>query len=97
VTFADPDSPVERARSAFSRIAIVVAMVLLVAGVGMAELQQPGYVRVLESACAILLSVPILNAVAALLEEIGRREWPFVGAAVLVLGLVAYSVIEKVK
>jgi hypothetical protein len=97
VTFADPDSPVERARSALSRIAIVVAMVLLIVGVGMSEMRQPGYVRVLESACAILLAVPVLNAIAALLEEIGRREWPFVGAALLVLALVAYSVVERVR
>jgi cytochrome bd-type quinol oxidase subunit 2 len=97
VTFADPDSPVERARSILSRTAVVVASVLLAVGVGMSEMHQPGYVGVLESACAILLAVPVLNAIAALLEEIGRRDWPFVWAALLVLALVAYSVVEKVK
>jgi uncharacterized membrane protein len=97
VTFADPDSQVERARCWISRAAVIVATILLVVGVGLAGLHQAGSVGVLETACAILLAVPILNAIAALLEEIGRRDWPFVAAAVLVLSLVAYSVLEKVQ
>lgn len=97
MTFADPNSRVERARYLISRGALVAAICLLVVGVFLAEAGQAGSLPVLETACALLLAVPILNAIAALLEEIGRREWPFVAAALLVLGLVAYSVLEKLK
>jgi hypothetical protein len=97
LTFADPDSRVERARCWISRGLLVGASVLLALGVVLSELRQPGSVRILETACAFLLLVPILNAVAALLEEIGRREWSFVGAALLVLALVAYSVIQRMQ
>jgi uncharacterized membrane protein YhaH (DUF805 family) len=97
MTFADPNSRVERARCWISRAAVVVVTILLAIGVGLTEMHQSGSVAVLETACAILLAVPILNAIAALLEEVGRRDWPFVGAGVLVLGLVAYSVLEKMQ
>ena len=97
MTFADPNSRIERARCWISRAALVVATILLAIGVGLTEMHQSGSVTVLQPACAILLMVPILNAIAAVLEEIGRRDWPFVGAGLLVLSLVAYSVLEKVK
>jgi hypothetical protein len=97
MTFADPNSRVERARCVISRVALVAATCLLTLGVVLAQMGQAGYPSVLQTACAILLAVPILNAIAALLEEVGRRDWPFVAAGLLVLGLVAYSVIEKVK
>ena len=97
MTFADPNSRVERARFLMSRAILVAAIGLLVVGVVLAEAGQPGSLRVLETACALLLAVPVLNAIAALLEEIGRRDWPFVGAVLLVLALVAYSVIERLN
>jgi cytochrome bd-type quinol oxidase subunit 2 len=97
VTFADANSAVERARCWGSRAALISATILLIAGLFLAQLQHSQYTRVLEWACALLLSVPILNAVAALLEEIGRREWPFVGAALLVLALVAFSVVQRMQ
>jgi hypothetical protein len=97
VTFGDPNSRVEFARCWISRAALVVATILLAIGVGLTGFHQSGSVAVLETACAILLAVPVLNAIAAVLEEIGRRDWPFVAAGLLVLGLVAYSVLEKVK
>jgi hypothetical protein len=91
VTFADSTSAVEQARCRISRAALVMAFILFVAGLTVAG------TRVLESACALLLAVPILNFVAALLEEVGRREWPFVGAGLLVLALVAYSVVQRMQ
>jgi hypothetical protein len=97
MTFADPNSRVERARYVLSRASLVAAICLLVVGVGLAEAGHAGSLRVLETACALLLTVPILNAIAALLEEIGRRDWPFVAAALLVLALVAYSVVERLN
>lgn len=97
MTFGDSNSLVERARCWISWAALVVATVLLAVGVILSELHASGSVLVLETACIILFAVPILNAVAALLEEVGRREWPFVGAALLVLALVAYSVVQRMQ
>ncbi len=98
MTFADPDSPVERARSNVSRAALGVASVLLGVGVILGEAgSSTTSLATLEFGIGILLVIPILNAIAALLEEIGRRDWPFVAAGLLVMSLVAYSVLEKVK
>lgn len=96
MTFADPDSVVERARRLISRFALGLAMCLLAAGLivfetGRTELS----LAILKSGAALLLAIPVLNAIAAVLEEIGRRDWPFVAAGLLVIGLVAYSVVEK--
>ena len=97
MTFADPNSRVERARFLMSRAVLVAAICLLAIRILLAEAGQASSLPVLETACAFLLAVPILNAIAALLEEIGRREWPFVGAVLLVLALVAYSVVERLN
>jgi hypothetical protein len=97
MTFADPDSLVERARCRISRFALGIATALLGLGTLLAEAGRPAAsLVVLQSGVAILLAIPILNALAALVEEIGRRDWPFVAAGTLVIGLVAYSVIQKV-
>jgi hypothetical protein len=96
MTFADPDSAVERARCLISRFALGIATGLFAPGIVLAEAGRPAAsLVVLQSGAAILLAIPILNAIAALLEEIGRRDWPFVAAGALVIGLVAYSVLEK--
>ena len=97
MTFADPNSRVERARLLISRAVLVASIGLLVVGVVLAEASHVASLPVLEVACALLLAVPVLNAIAALLEEIGRRDWPFVGAVLLVLALVAYSVVERLN
>ena len=96
MTFADPNSAVERARHHISLWALGLATCLFTVGIVLAEIGRPAASRlVLESGVAILLAIPILNAIAALLEEVGRRDWPFVAAGILVLGLVAYGVLEK--
>jgi hypothetical protein len=98
MTFADPDSVVERARHLISRSALGVATCLLAAGIVLAEVGRPTEsLVILQSGVVILLAIPVLNAIAALLEEIGRRDWPFVAAGCLVIGLVAYSVLQKVR
>jgi uncharacterized membrane protein len=96
VTLDDSEPGTERTRHAISRVALAVATVLLMAGLTLGELGlSRESVVVLGSACAILMATPVLNVVSALLEEIRRREWPFVAAAILVLALLAYSVLEK--
>ena len=77
-------------------LALTVATVLLIAGLTLSALGlSRESVVVLGSGCAILLATPVFNVVSALLEEVRRREWPFVAAAFLVLALLAYSILEK--
>jgi len=96
VTIDDSEPGTEHTRHVISRVALTVATVLLIAGLTLGELGlSRESVVVLGSGCAILLVTPVLNVVSALLAEIRRREWPFVAAAILVLALLAYSVVEK--
>ena len=44
----------------------------------------------------VLLGLPVLNVLGALMEEIERRDWAFVGAAVAVLAILAYNVYRSV-
>jgi uncharacterized membrane protein len=97
VTFDDSESSTERARRAISRVALTVAGVLSIAGLTLGELGlSRESVVALEAGCAILLALPVLSVISALIEEIRRRDWPFVAAAFLVLALLAYSVLEKI-
>jgi|RhiMethySRZTD1v2_1073278.scaffolds.fasta_scaffold553282_2 uncharacterized membrane protein len=96
VTVDDSEPGTLRTRHAISRVALTVATVLLIAGLTLSALGlSRESVVVLGSGCAILLATPVFNVVSALLEEVRRREWPFVAAAFLVLALLAYSILEK--
>jgi uncharacterized membrane protein len=96
VTIDDSEPGTLRTRHAISRVALTVATVLLIAGLTLSALGlSRESVVVLGSGCAILLATPVFNVVSALLEEVRRREWPFVAAAFLVLALLAYSILEK--
>ena len=79
-----------------SRVALVVATVLLVAGLAMAVSGQGASVRVLSLACAVLVSIPILNVLAVLAVEIRHRDWRFAAIAGVVLVLLAYIVVTRV-
>ena len=96
VTVDDSEPGTLRTRHAISRVALTVATVLLIAGLTLSALGlSRESVVVLGSGCAILLATPVFNVVSALLEEVRRREWPFVAAAFLVLALLAYNILEK--
>jgi hypothetical protein len=96
VTIDDSEPGTLRTRHLISRVSLTVATVLLIAGLTLSALGlSKESVVVLGSGCAILLATPVFNVVSALLEEVRRREWPFVAAAILVLALLAYSVLKK--
>ena len=42
-----------------------------------------------------LLSLPVVNVIAILVEEIRRRDWSFVIAALLVLALLGFNVVRR--
>lgn len=45
----------------------------------------------------MLVTIPILNVVDVLLIEWRLKEWPFAGAAVAVLLMLAYTIFEKLS
>jgi len=45
----------------------------------------------------MLVTIPILNVVDVLLIECRLKEWPFAGAAVAVLLMLAYTIFEKLS
>jgi hypothetical protein len=88
---------IEALRRAVSRMAIVAIAVLLAIGLALAWMGSAGSGTALVPAMVLLLAVPVVNVSAVLLEEIHRRDWPFVVAAVLVLALVALGIVEKLR
>jgi hypothetical protein len=44
---------------------------------------------------AMLVTIPVLNVIDVLTIEWCLKEWPFVGAAIAVLVLLAYAVVSK--
>lgn len=92
-----PDSAIERARRAISQVAIAAAIVLLVVGVLLFESGSAGAsYAVFRVALVLLVAIPVVSVTTVLIEEIRGRDWPFVLAAVVVLGLIAYSVIVAI-
>jgi hypothetical protein len=45
----------------------------------------------------MLVTIPILNVIDVLIIESRLKEWPFAGAAVAVLVMLAYTVFEKLS
>lgn len=45
----------------------------------------------------MLVTIPILNVIDVLIIECRLKEWPFAGAAVAVLVMLAYTVFEKLS
>lgn len=96
MTTPEPDSLVERSRRVLSRTFLFAATGLLAGGLVMSPMvDRAVWVVILRTACAMLLAIQVFSVVAVLLEEFDRRDWPFVGAAAMVIALVCYSVIDK--
>jgi hypothetical protein len=45
----------------------------------------------------MLVAIPIFNVIDVLIIESRLKEWPFAGAAALVLLMLAYTFVEKLK
>jgi hypothetical protein len=45
----------------------------------------------------MLVAIPIFNVIDVLIIECRLKEWPFAGAAALVLLMLAYTFVEKLK
>ena len=52
---------------------------------------------VLAVVFGLLVALPVVNVIAILIEEVRRRDWPFVVAAIAVIGLIAYGVFDRIN
>jgi len=93
-----PDSAMRRASALFARLALGVALVLLVAGL-MADAASAFSASrpLLAAACVVLILVPVVNVLSELVDEIRRRDWAFAAAAAIVLALIAYTAISRLN
>ena len=55
----------------------------------------PGANALVWLGLGMLVTIPILNVVDVLLIECRLKEWPYAGAAVAVLVMLAYTIFEK--
>ena len=94
---SDPNvSDVERTRRAIGQSGYLAGMLGLLTGIVLFVARQPEMSRgVLAATLGILLLMPVVNVVAILAEEVRRRDWSFVLAAVAVLGLLAFNVVRR--
>lgn len=92
------DSPIERWREIAGRAGITLIALAFVAGLTLLIAGLPGPATDLFSAgCLLLVSMPVVNVVAVLGEEVRRRDWPFACAAALVLLLLALGIASRLS
>ena len=89
------DSAVERSRRWVSRVAIAATLALLTTGLVLFEIGSTGpSMTFFRGAFFVLVAMPIVAVMAVLIEEMRSRDWTFVGATFVVLGLIAYNVLK---
>ena len=87
------DSAIERIRRWVSRVAIAATLGLLAAGLVLFETGSTDLsMTFFRGAFFVLVAMPIVAVVTVLIEEIRGGDWTFVGATLVVLGLIAYSI-----
>ena len=89
----------DAARGSFERrvrrltiVGVTVSVVALAVGLVLASIGAASAVATLLIGLCGLVVLPVLNVVAAFVEEVQRREWVFAGTALAVLGILAYNV-----
>ena len=91
----DDTSSIWRVRLLLSRLALVSAASLLVAGLALAMAGQSASVGVLRAAFLLLVCIPILNVSAVFAVELRTRDWRFAAAAGAVLLLLAFTLVRR--
>jgi len=58
---------------------------------------RAGSSGVLTDVFGLLVALPVVNVSGILIDEVRRRDWPFVVAAIAVIGLIAYGVLDRIS
>jgi hypothetical protein len=94
---ADGPSAVENARIAIGRAGFVVFVGGLLAGLLAFALRQGTIsTHFLTASCGVMIMLPVVNVIAVFAEEMRRRDWGFAAIAAAVLGLLTFSVVQRI-
>lgn len=90
-----PSSPLGRA----VRMVLIITSATLAMGLALSLVVAGPAAPVAEAlvwlGLGMLVAIPVLNVIDVLIIEYRLKEWPFAGAAIAVLVLLAYTVAEK--
>jgi hypothetical protein len=90
-------STIERIRRRTGQAGFVVGVVGLSFGTALFLLNQAEVSTwVLMTTVGVLLTMPVVNVVAVLAEEVRQRDWGFAALAVGVLALLGWAVFSRV-
>ena len=93
---APDESPVERARVAITRGALLLITAVFLLGLIASAAGFPERApRLFLWGVVLLVAMPVVGIVAALAEEVRRKDWLFAAAAALVLAFIGFSFIVK--
>lgn len=94
---ASEETGFDRARRTFGQIAYGGVVLGFCGGVFLHFLQQRTTASVvLALTCGLLMTVPAVNLLAVLVEEVRRRDWAFAALAAAVLALIGYAVMTRI-
>jgi hypothetical protein len=92
---ASRDRAIETTRRIVSHIALWIIIAGLVGGLVLSLAgQPPASVTAYKIAAVVMLVLPVTGVIAVLFEEIKRRDWWFAAAALGVIVLIAYRLLE---
>jgi len=93
---ASEETGFDRARRTFGQVAYGGVVLGLCGGVLLHFVQQRAMASlVLALTCGLLMTVPAVNLLAVLVEELRRRDWAFAALAAAVLALIGYAVMAR--
>ena len=83
------------------RLALMAASATLATGLVLSLIVSgpaaPAAIALVWLGLGMLVAIPVINVIDVLMIEWRLREWPFAGAAVAVLLLLAYTVIDTLN
>lgn len=89
---------VEAVRRGISKVGVACVVAILVLGLLADSLGQGALgAWLLPTAVGVLVALPLVSLAAVLVEEAQRREWVYVGAVVLVIGMLIFGVVDKLR
>lgn len=91
-------SGIEQARISIGRAGFAVFVGGLLVGLLSFALHQPQLsTNVLTATCGVMLMLPVVNVIAVCAEELQRRDWIFAAIGIAVLGMLGYSVVQRLS
>ena len=94
----DGESLGARIRDGWGRLAYGAVFAGLATGIMLFRLNQPAAASLaLLATCCLLISLPIVNLTMVLADEIRRRDWTFVLLAVVVLALIGWTLVARLR